>query len=139
MRALTTKDHKLRLGCEDIRRRSTGRPACRKRCSNHLKRPQARFRGRPSGRARGQTALTAVEEARHKQQLAALVAHFASERDRFLHVVEQEVVKLALAIAARILRREAQMDPLLLTGAVRVALGQLAASRRCGCAFRRRK
>jgi flagellar assembly protein FliH len=36
------------------------------------------------------------------------------------------VVKLALAVAARILRREAQMDPLLLTGAVRVALGQLA-------------
>jgi len=35
------------------------------------------------------------------------------------------VVELALAVAARILRREAQMDPLLLTGAVRVALGQL--------------
>ena len=34
-------------------------------------------------------------------------------------------MELALAIAARILRREAQMDPLLLTGAVRVALGQL--------------
>jgi flagellar assembly protein FliH len=31
-------------------------------------------------------------------------------------------------VAARILRREAQMDPLLLTGAVRVALGQLAGS-----------
>ena len=37
-------------------------------------------------------------------------------------------MKLALAVAARILRREAQMDPLLLTGAVRVALGQLAGS-----------
>jgi flagellar assembly protein FliH len=37
-------------------------------------------------------------------------------------------VKLALGIAARILRREAQMDPLLLTGAVRVALGQLSGS-----------
>ena len=38
------------------------------------------------------------------------------------------MVRLALAVAARILRREAQMDPLLLTGAVRVALGQLAAT-----------
>jgi len=38
------------------------------------------------------------------------------------------VVELALAVAARILRREAQMDPLLLTGAVRVALGQLSGS-----------
>jgi len=37
-------------------------------------------------------------------------------------------VRLALAVAARILRREAQMDPLLLTGAVRVALGHLAAT-----------
>ena len=37
-------------------------------------------------------------------------------------------MKLALAVAARILRREAQMDPLLLTGAVRVALGQLSAT-----------
>jgi flagellar assembly protein FliH len=42
--------------------------------------------------------------------------------------VEHEVVALALAVAARILRREAQMDPLLLTGAVRVALGQLSGS-----------
>jgi flagellar assembly protein FliH len=31
-----------------------------------------------------------------------------------------------LSIAARILRREAEIDPLFLTGAVRVALGQLA-------------
>ncbi len=38
------------------------------------------------------------------------------------------MVKLALAVAARILRREAHMDPLLLTGAVRVALGQLSAT-----------
>ena len=37
-------------------------------------------------------------------------------------------MELALAVAARILRREAQMDPLLLTGAVRVALGQLSNS-----------
>jgi flagellar assembly protein FliH len=53
------------------------------------------------------------------------VGRFWTERDRYLTRVEQEVVRLALAIAARILHREAQMDPLLLTGAVRVALGQL--------------
>jgi flagellar assembly protein FliH len=45
-----------------------------------------------------------------------------------MQAVEHEVVELALAVAARILRREAQMDPLLLTGAVRVALGQLSGS-----------
>ena len=50
----------------------------------------------------------------------------ANEATRYLEAVEHEVVELALAIAARVLRREAQMDALLLTGAVRVALGQLA-------------
>ena len=65
-------------------------------------------------------------ETQWKEQLSSLLAQFGSERDRYLQNVEHEVVELALAIAARILRREAQMDPLLLTGAVRVALGQLA-------------
>jgi flagellar assembly protein FliH len=67
-----------------------------------------------------------AEETQRREQMTALVQSFDEERERYLHAVEPEVVELALAIAARILRREAQMDPLLLTGAVRVALGQLA-------------
>jgi len=47
---------------------------------------------------------------------------FAKERTRYFAAVESQVVKLALAIAARVLQREARMDPLLLSGAVRVAL-----------------
>lgn len=47
---------------------------------------------------------------------------FAKERTRYFATVESQVVKLALAIAARVLQREARMDPLLLSGAVRVAL-----------------
>ncbi len=90
-----------------------------------------RARGREEGRqAEHEThvaALTADAE-RQKRQLGALVARFAEESERYLREVEHEVVKLALAVASRILRREAQMDSLLLTGAVRVALGQLAAS-----------
>jgi len=90
-----------------------------------------RERGREEGRKAEHeahaAALTAQTE-RTKQQMGAMAARFEHERDRYLHAVEHEVVKLALAVAARILRREAQMDPLLLTGAVRVALGQLAAS-----------
>ena len=65
---------------------------------------------------------------RRADELSDLINGFAQERDRYFHEVEREVVELALAIAARILRREAQMDPLLLTGAVRVALGQLSHS-----------
>ena len=59
-----------------------------------------------------------------------MARNFAEERDRYLNAVEHEVVDLALMVAARVLRREAQMDPLLLTGAVRVALGQLSSSTR---------
>jgi flagellar assembly protein FliH len=80
------------------------------------------------GEREAQAAALAAETERRRRQLAALAAQIAEERDRFLRAMEQEVVKLALAVAARILRREAQMDPLLLTGAVRVALGQLAGS-----------
>jgi flagellar assembly protein FliH len=71
-----------------------------------------------------------LEDADRKriEQVARLADQLANDRDRSLHEIESEVVRLALAIAARILRREAQMDPLFLIGAVRVALGQLAAT-----------
>jgi flagellar assembly protein FliH len=90
-----------------------------------------RERGRQEGLEAGREAQAAAlknEQDERKRQLAGLAESFSRERDRFLHAVEQEVAKLALAVAARILRREAQMDPLLLSGAVRVALGQLAGS-----------
>ena len=83
--------------------------------------------GRQLEREAHATAMKAAEDQR-RQQSAKLINQIAQERDRYLHAVEKEVVKLALAVAARILRREAQMDPLLLTGAVRVALGQLSGS-----------
>jgi flagellar assembly protein FliH len=51
---------------------------------------------------------------------------FVRERARYFAGVEAEVVKLALAIAARVLHREATLDPLLLTGVVRVALEKVA-------------
>lgn len=60
--------------------------------------------------------------------LSAALSELRSARDEYLAQVEREVVRLALAIAERILRREAQVDPLLLAGGVRAALGRLAAS-----------
>lgn len=92
-------------------------------------REKGRQEGRQTERDAHAAALTAA--AQHRTQHAAeLVEAFARERDHFLRAAEREVVELALAVAMRILRREAQMDPLLLTGAVRVALGQLSASTR---------
>ncbi|HKN22137.1 MAG TPA: FliH/SctL family protein [Terracidiphilus sp.] len=90
-----------------------------------------RERGREEGRRAEREALApsaAAEADRHRRQTAELVENLARERDRYLQAIEQEAVRLALAVSARILRREAQMDPLLLSGAVRVALGQLAAT-----------
>ena len=90
-----------------------------------------RKRGYEEGRTREREAhaagLQAAEE-RSKRDYAKLMADFAAASERYLGAMEREVVNLALAVAKRILRREAQMDPLLLTGAVRVALGQLAAN-----------
>jgi flagellar biosynthesis/type III secretory pathway protein FliH len=87
--------------------------------------------GRSQGVEQGRSAERAAQgttQQRLAAQIERLVASFAAERDHYLQTIEHEVVKLSLAVAARILRREAQMDPLLLTGAVRVALGQLAKS-----------
>lgn len=90
-------------------------------------RERGRLEGRQAEREAQAAALTAGEE-RRKRQAAELIESFALERDQYMRAAEHEVVALALAVSARILRREAQMDALLLTGAVRVALGQLSGS-----------
>lgn len=51
---------------------------------------------------------------------------FNEERSKYFAEVEKEIVKLALAIAARVLNREAQCDPLLLSATVRIALEKVA-------------
>jgi len=92
-----------------------------------------RERGKQEGRQaqrEAQAAALANAEEQRVLRAAELAEGFARERERYLGAVEHEVVKLALMVAARIIRREAQMDPLLLTGAVRVALGQLSSSTR---------
>jgi flagellar assembly protein FliH len=50
---------------------------------------------------------------------------FQVERKSYFSRVEAEVVRLALAISAKILHREAQVDPLLVTALVRVAVDKL--------------
>ncbi len=92
---------------------------------------RGRIQGIQIGLAQGREAASGElkkERERLTAQAGALLASFSEARDSCLHQLEQEAVRLALAIAARILRREAQTDPLLLIGAVRVALGQLSDS-----------
>ena len=92
---------------------------------------RGRILGAETGLAMGRDEASRYLEAEQNRlhaQAAALTGSFAEAQAAYFHQIEGETVHLALAIAARILRREAQMDPLLLTGAVRVALGQLAES-----------
>jgi len=50
---------------------------------------------------------------------------FQAERRDYFSRVESDVVQLALAIAAKILHREAQVDPMLVAALVRVAIDKL--------------
>jgi flagellar assembly protein FliH len=63
----------------------------------------------------------AVERA----SVADALANFTRDRAAYFGQVESEVVQLALSIARKILHREAQLDPLLLAGIVRVALEKI--------------
>jgi flagellar assembly protein FliH len=75
-------------------------------------------------------ALAELESVRAKQrdEIAKALREFAYSRDQYFHQVEGEVVALALAIVRKILHREAQVEPMLLSGLVRVALEKMAAS-----------
>jgi len=87
---------------------------------------RARKEGRDEGLAQG---LAEFEKklVNEKQVLVQAVRNFASERETYFQRVEAEVVGLSLAIARKILHREAQVDPLLLAGVVRVGLDSVAA------------
>jgi flagellar assembly protein FliH len=63
---------------------------------------------------------------REREALNLVMSQFEQEKKRYFSEVESEVVKLSLAIAERVLHREVEMDPVLLAGAARVALDQVA-------------
>ncbi|MGO9339046.1 MAG: FliH/SctL family protein [Terracidiphilus sp.] len=63
-------------------------------------------------------------QAAHAPVVAAVTA-FNEQRSEYFARVEAEVVQLALAIAAKILHREAQVDPMLVASLVRMAIERL--------------
>jgi flagellar assembly protein FliH len=67
----------------------------------------------------------AAEAAAQRSAMSAALDAFKIERAGYFARIEPEVVQLSLAIARKILHREAQLDPLLLTGMVHVALEKL--------------
>jgi flagellar assembly protein FliH len=60
-----------------------------------------------------------------REQLAKVLDDFQRERNRYFETIEAEIVQLALAVARRILHREASIDPDLLAGLVRYSLEKL--------------
>jgi flagellar assembly protein FliH len=84
----------------------------------------AREAGRREGEAQGRAA-GAEQLAQVRASVTASLTSFAGDRTQYYQRVETEVVQLALAIARKILHREAQVDPLLLAGLVRVTLEKI--------------
>jgi flagellar assembly protein FliH len=83
---------------------------------------------RETGRREGEAATLAASEQRLAQvrsSVDAALAGFARDRAQYYQQVETEVVQLALAIARKILHREAQIDPMLLAGMVRITLEKI--------------
>jgi len=84
-------------------------------------------RGREAGQQQLRASVDAALQRTRDQILDSLQA-FAKERASYYLRVEGEVVQLGLAIARKILHREAQIDPRLLAGIVRVTLEKLDAT-----------
>lgn len=82
-------------------------------------------RGVREGAAQAQAEYSRALAAERTSIIQA-IEQFATDRQQYFHRVEPEIVRLALNIARKILHREAQIDPLLLAGVVRVALDKVA-------------
>lgn len=80
--------------------------------------------GIEEGEKRARAGL-AAETAVQRTAIVVALEAFKAERASYFARIEPEVVQLSLAIARKILHREAQLDPLLLTGMVHVALDKL--------------
>ncbi|MCU1324007.1 MAG: Flagellar assembly protein FliH/Type secretion system HrpE [Acidobacteriaceae bacterium] len=81
-------------------------------------------RGRAEGRNEVSTECELQLDAQ-RMQILKTCDGFGIEREKYFRSVEAEVVKLALAIAKRILHREVMLDPLVVQGVVKVALEKL--------------
>ncbi|MBI2687125.1 MAG: hypothetical protein HYX27_12480 [Acidobacteria bacterium] len=87
--------------------------------------PRRTEAGRREGRAEGERiASAAAAEAMQPQvaRLASSIGELATYRARFRRESEPELIKLALAVARKILRRELTVDPHSLLGVLKAAL-----------------
>ena len=85
---------------------------------------EARREGAAAAEARMREEVLARLREENSRVSAALDG-FERERRGYFARVETEVVRLALSIAAKILHRESQVDPMLVAALVQIAVGQL--------------
>lgn len=85
---------------------------------------QLREQGRQLG-AQEVRASYELQLAGERAAVAQALQDFARERAAYYQKLEEETVRLALSIARKVIHREAQADPLLLMGIVRVALEKI--------------
>lgn len=74
--------------------------------------------------AKSQKLLAEASEV-FKSELLQTVEGFRQERCEYFRRVEAEIVKLVMTITRKVLHRESQVDPLLLQGAVHVAMERM--------------
>ena len=79
--------------------------------------------GRAAVQAEAERAITEV-----KQFVTENLKSFEQERTLYYRRIEGDIVDLALAVARKVLHREAQVDRVVLAGVVRVALEKIAGS-----------
>jgi len=82
--------------------------------------------GFAQGRVEGEQ-LVRAEVATLVERLARTIADLSGTRDAFRREAEEDVVRLSLGVARRILHRELSIDPDALLAVVRVALGKFEA------------
>lgn len=85
---------------------------------------QARQEGQREGELRARKIFEDSLQS-EREQLRQALKDFQAERKAYFRRVETEAVQLSLAIARKILHREAQIDPSLLAKLARVAIEQL--------------
>lgn len=96
----------------------------RARQDQDLREAQAREIGRVEGEAKAKAQFEELLR-KERQKIAEALRLVAGDRSRYFEKVESEVVQLAMAIARKVVHREAQVDPNLLMGLARYTLEKL--------------
>jgi flagellar assembly protein FliH len=123
-----TQDAPIDVSIFERESRSTSRPEARTPSISEIelkKREAAAFeRGRTAARTEMQAEADRVTAAL-KETLAETLKAFEHEREQYYRRIEGEIVQLVLAVARKVLHREAQVDRVVLAGVVRVALEKI--------------